>query len=215
MSTSSTVSLAEKPKGINGVDSVGRPTVTTPAGVTFVQAKNGNWVDSSRMRAKGNGGASTSAKFANPDKVAPSKVADYIRRVHIDGIARSTAYEECVDPRAKEIKLAQRYTYINRLESRPDYENLKQFIMEEDQKDMILRSQTVRNKALELLMSTLESAHKGVIENADDPKMLSAASGVLKSLTPILTAVQGPQEEEPKKLDNSDRLKLRASRVVG
>lgn len=87
--------------------------------------------------------------------------------------------------------------------------------MEEDQKDMILRSQTVRNKALELLMSTLESAHKGVIENADDPKMLSAASGVLKSLTPILTAVQGPQEEEPKKLDNSDRLKLRASRVVG
>lgn len=215
MSTNSSLTKTERPEGIKGLDNLGRPTVLSPDGNTYVLSKKGTWVDSRVMNSRGNGGASTSSALANPDKVAPSKIAEYIRRTNIDGIARITAYQETIDPNIKKAPVPQRYNYINRLEGRADYVAIKEFVLEEDQKDMILRSQTVRAKAFDLLMDTLEAAQRGVKENPDDAKMVSAASGVLKSLAPILTGIQGKEEvEEKPKLQENDRLRIRAAKVV-
>lgn len=208
-------SYDKKPLGINGVDNMGRPTVLTPVGITYVLAKSGNWVDSRRMQSKGNRGAFNSGKFADPRKVHPSKLTNYIRRVHIDGVARLLAYEETIDPNIREVSTASRYSYINRLESREDYEPLKTFILEESEKDMVMRSMTIKNKVFDTLMATLESAHKGVLENPGDPKVLAAASSVIKSFTPILAAREEEDKaKEAERIDSTDRLRLRAQKVV-
>lgn len=142
----------------------------------------------------------TRQEFVNPLKVSPTKVCDYIRKAYLDGKTRLTSYAESIDPDFHKAAYRYKFELIYKLESRPDFEELKTMVMEEDSKDMLLRSSSAQRKAFDLLMSTLEAAQASVKSQPDDPKVLQAASGVLKTLTPAFQAINKEPEPDRKKI---------------
>ena len=99
----------------------------------------------------------------------------------------------------------------NKVCDRADFQDLKNMVMEEDQKDMLLRSSSAQRKAHELLLNTIESANAAVLENGDDPKTLQAAAGVLKTLMPAFQAINVTVNDSSR---NEAHLKARAARVI-
>lgn len=151
-------------------------------------------------------------EFVNPKKVSATKVCDYIRGAYLDGKTRLTAYSESIDPSLYKAAYRYRFELIEKLESRDDFEDLKAMVLEEDAKDMMLRSSSAQRKTFDLLMATLEAAHKGIEENPDDPKMLQAASGVLKTLAPTMQAIN--KDEDPGKKRIAGR-RAKVAQLVG
>lgn len=153
----------------------------------------------------------SSHELANPDKVSPNKVCDYIRDAYLNGKTRLKSYAENVDPNIYTKAYGYRYKIIAKLEDRADFQDLKNMVMEEDQKDMLLRSSSAQRKAHELLLNTIESANAAVLENGDDPKTLQAAAGVLKTLMPAFQAINVTVNDSSR---NEAHLKARAARVI-
>ena len=139
-------------------------------------------------------------EFVQPRKVSPNKVCSYIRAAYLDGKTRISAYAENIDPNLYRANYRYQFELIEKLESRDDFEELKTMIMEEDMKDMMLRSSSAQRKAFDLLNSTLEAAQKAVESTPDDPKVLQAASTVLKTLAPALQSIQKDDEPDRKKI---------------
>lgn len=154
----------------------------------------------------------SSHELANPGKVSPNKVCEYIRDAYLNGKTRLKAYADNVDPNIYSKAYGYRYKIIQKLEERPDFEDLKMMVMEEDQKDMLLRSSSAQRKAQELLLNTIEAASDAVKNAPDDPKTLQAAAGVLKTLMPAFQAIESGSHTD--KARNEARLRARAARVI-
>lgn len=151
----------------------------------------------------------TRQEFVSPRKVSPSKVCNYIRAAYLDGKTRIMSYAETIDPNVYKAQYRYQYELIEKLENRDDFEDLKSMVMEEDQKDMLLRSSSAQRKAFDLLMSTIEAAQASVKENPTDPKALQAASTVLKTLAPAFTAIH-----DDNRSPDTKRLESRRARAV-
>ena len=151
-------------------------------------------------------------EFVSPKKVSASKVCDYIRSAYLDGKTRIMSYAETIDPNVYKAQYRYQYELIEKLESRDDFQDLKTMVMEEDQKDMLLRSSSAQRKAFDLLMSTIEAAQQGVKDNPSDPKVLQAASTVLKTLAPAFTAIQDDNRDNSVKRVEARR--ARAAKVI-
>lgn len=151
-------------------------------------------------------------EFVSPRKVSPTKVCEYIRGAYLDGKTRLAAYAEAIDPNIYSANYRYRFEIIAKLEDRDDFEDLKQMVMEEDSKDMLLRSSSAQRKAFDLLMSTLEAAQESVKSNPDDPKVLQAASGVLKTLTPAFQAINQEPDRQPRQVAGR---RARVAQIIG
>ena len=151
-------------------------------------------------------------ELANPKKVSPTKICEYIRSAYLDGRTRISSYAEHIDPNLYLAAYEYRFELIKKLEARPDFDDLKNMVMEEDAKDMLLRSSSAQRKAFDLLMSTLEAAQESVKSNPSDPKVLQAASGVLKTLTPAFQAINKEPEPERRKVGGR---RARVAQIIG
>jgi hypothetical protein len=147
----------------------------------------------------------------NPKKVAPSKVAEYIRLCYIEGMTRAQSYIQAVNPDALKLEVRTRYNHINALEARDDFQALKDMVMEEDTQDLLRRSSTAQRKALSLLMDTLDAAQQAVRENPTDPKTLASASSILKGLGSAFQATQATENDSERMLEAR---RARAAKVI-
>lgn len=148
-------------------------------------------------------------EYVQPRKVSPTKVTNYIRSAYLDGKTRLYSYATEIDPNVYQAPYRYQFELIAKLEARDDFEDLKSMVVEEDQKDMLLRSSSAQRKAFDLLMSTIEAAQQAVTDNPTDPKALQAASGVLKTLAPALSTISSSDEAPDKK-----RIVARKARVA-
>ena len=149
--------------------------------------------------------------YVIPSKVSPNKVCGYIRSAYLDGKTRLSSYAENIDPNVYKAQYRYRFELIDKLERRDDFDDLKTMVMEEDQKDMFIRSASAQRKAFDLLMSTIEAAQQSVSESPADPKTLQAATTVLKTLAPAFQAInQEPDDNRRRVVDR----KARAAKVI-
>ena len=135
-------------------------------------------------------------EYVNPKKVSPNKVCEYIRAAYLDGKTRITAYSENIDPNLHRANYRYRFELINKLEDRHDFEELKTMVMEEDSRDMLLRSATAQKKAMELLLNMIDKANENIMEHSDDPKLFSASISVAKAIAPVLAVAGGKNDSE-------------------
>lgn len=135
-------------------------------------------------------------EYVNPKKVSPNKVCEYIRAAYLDGKTRITSYAENIDPNVHRANYRYRFTLVDKLEHRPDFEELKTMVMEEDNKDMLLRSATAQKKAMELLLNMIDKANENIMKHSDDPKLFGASISVAKAIAPVLAVAGGKNDSE-------------------
>jgi hypothetical protein len=126
-------------------------------------------------------------KMAN---IAPSRVAEYIRAIYIDGEKKYDAFERYIDPLARKVDYKNVTQYYRALEKRPDWAELKDMILKEDEEYMLRRSGTLQRKAMNVLMNTIAAAEKAVADPANCSRDdLKIANEVLKNIMPAMTAI--------------------------
>lgn len=152
----------------------------------------------------------------NVSKVHPSKISEYIRAVYVDGKPRITAFAEHIDPGVYSHSLDSARRRIERVNARPDFEELKELIVSEENERMLRRSGMLQKKAMELLVSTIEASQRLLDSDEATAKDVQAAAGVVKSLVPAFQAINQDMEtvNNPNKLTDKQR-RERASRAIG
>lgn len=146
-------------------------------------------------------------------KVSQGKIVDYLRAVYVDGKTRAAAYAENIDPSIYSLTPQEIQDKIDWVaKGRKDFEELKEMVIAEENERMLRRSGLMQQKALELLVSTVEAAQRRVEDPDADPKDITAAAGVIKTLIPAFESIAsaknnntGPSEAERK---------LRARKVI-
>lgn len=144
-------------------------------------------------------------------KVSQRKISEYIRDVYINGKPRIVAYAENIDPTIYSLESE---SARNKLDSvsrdRDDFKELKDMVLKEDREHMLRRSGLLQRKSMELLISTIDAAQRALDDGGGDPRAISSATGVLKTLMPALEAVNRKDENydsvSPEKRKNRARL---------
>ena len=146
-------------------------------------------------------------------KVSQAKIADYLRDVYVNGKTRVTSYAENIDPSIYELSPKEIQTKLDWIaKGRKDFEELKEMVIAEEQERMMRRSGLMQQKALELLVSTVDAAQRLVEAEEVDPKAVTSAAGVIKTLMPAFETIAGAKTDRGGASD-AER-KARVSKVL-
>lgn len=144
-------------------------------------------------------------------KVHPSKIYDYIKKIEVDGLPRIRAYAEAIDEKIYDLPPAAAHRKLDRVrEDYPEYEEIKEMVLAEESNWAIRKSHTAQDKALSLLVNSINKANE-MLENPDcSSKDLMAATSVLKTIMPAITAVNDKANTPQASTDR----KARASKYI-
>lgn len=124
------------------------------------------------------------------NKVAPSKVYEYIKKIEVDGLPRIRAFAEAIDPRIYDLppnKIA--YKLDNFRRDYKAFDEIREMVLAENKDWALRRSGAIQNKAMDLLNNLLDKANDIAKDPEADAKDLNIAVSTLKSIMPALTAV--------------------------
>lgn len=129
-------------------------------------------------------------------KVSQAKIADYLRDVYVNGKTRVSAYAENIDSSIYSLDPKSIQNKIDWVaKGRDDFEELKEMVISEEQERMLRRSSLMQQKAMELLVSTVEAAQRRVQDEEASPKDITAAAGVIKTLMPAFESIANVKNE--------------------
>lgn len=161
----------------------------------------------------GKNGTTGTRRMIVASKVSDRKMADYIRAVVVDGKRRIVAYAENIDPSIYEMDPDQMRAKLDSCKLHKNYNSLKEMVEAEEREHMLRRSGTLQNKAMELLVSTIEAAQVRLHSEDVDSKDIAMAAGVVKSLLPAFQAINSDRVSQMEG-KSSEARRLRASKVV-
>lgn len=145
-------------------------------------------------------------------KVSQAKIVDYLRDVYINGKTRVTAYAENIDPSIYELRPTEIQAKLDWLPTgRPDFAELKEMVLSEENERMLRRSGLMQQKAMELLVSTVDAAQRMVQEEDADAKTVAAAAGVIKTLMPAFETIASTNKDTGA---SQTQRKSRAQKVI-
>lgn len=125
-----------------------------------------------------------------PNKVAASKVYDYIKMVETQGVPRIKAYAKCIDPEIYNFTPAQITSRLDYFQNNyKGYKDIKEMVLQEEQDWMLRRNSGLQNKALDLLSNLMDKANEIATDPNADAKDLNVAVSTLKSIMPAFTAI--------------------------
>lgn len=128
---------------------------------------------------------------ATVKKVHQSKIYEYIRKIEIDGLPRIRAYAEAIDDKIYDLPAGAAHRKLDRVrEDYPEYNELRELVLAEQKDWAMRRAHVVQDKAVDLLVSSIDAALAMVKKEDVNAKDLTAATGVLKSLLPALNTAQ-------------------------
>lgn len=140
------------------------------------------------------------------NKLAESKVYDYIKKVEVDGLPRIRAYAESIDPAIYDlppVTVRKKLDYLK--EAYPTYSEIRETVLAE-QKDWALRkSSAIQNKAVDLLSNLLDKANEIARDPDADAKDLNVAVSTLKSIMPAFTAIGNNANRDTSTTDKKAR----------
>lgn len=113
-------------------------------------------------------------------------VADYLREVHVNGRTRITAYAKHIDPGIYSLEPAKARRQLDALYNREDYEELQEMIISEERETMLRKSSLLQNKAMQLLVSTIDAAQQILDSPEVTASDVKTAASVVSSLMPAL-----------------------------
>lgn len=140
--------------------------------------------------------SNSGVKFRGKDRgvqisrVSQAKIADYLRAVYVDGKTRIAAYAENIDSSIYSLEpkeIQNKLDWVSK--GRRDFEELKEMVVSEEQERMLRRSGLMQQKAMELLVSTVEAAQNLVTHEDATAKEVTAAAGVIKTLMPAFETI--------------------------
>lgn len=151
--------------------------------------------DAKGLKRETRHGKSTFRQKFNLQAIGDSKLYEYIRAIYVEGSTRAAAYVKYIDSDAYSLTPK---TLQNRMDAIPKlerYEELKSIVLTEERDYILRRSATLQNKAMELLVSTMEAAQKRIEGEDASSKDIQAAATVIKSLMPAYQAINQPAED--------------------
>lgn len=155
-----------------------------------------------------------STKKIMVSKVSQAKIVDYLRDVYVNGKTRTVSYAENIDPNLYSYTPEEIQAKIDWLpKGRDDFTRLKEMVLAEENERMMRRSGLMQQKAMELLVSTVEAAQRRVSDEDATPKDIMAASGVIKSLMPAFETIAGAGGNKESGASAADR-RSRARKVI-
>jgi hypothetical protein len=123
-------------------------------------------------------------------KVHQGKIYDYIRKVEIDGLPRIRAYAEAIDPKIYDLPPGAAHRKLDRVrEEYPQYEEIKEMVLAEEENWAMRKSHAAQDEALSLLLNTLKKANDIINKDDVSAQDLNAANAVLKTVMPAVTQV--------------------------
>ena len=129
-------------------------------------------------------------------KVSQAKIVDYLRDVYVNGKTRAVAYAENIDSSIYELSPSEIQSKIDWLsKGREDFGELKEMVVAEENERMLRRSGLMQQKAMELLVSTVDAAQRLVTNDDATAKDVSSAAGVIKNLMPAFEVIAGAKNE--------------------
>ena len=155
-----------------------------------------------------------STKKVMISKVSQGKVVDYLRAVYVDGKTRTAAYAENIDASIYELtpkEIQSKLDWVSK--GREDFEELKEMVVNEENERMLRRSGLMQQKAMELLVSTVDAAQRLVSEEDVDAKAITSAAGVIKTLMPAFEVIAGKGSGDEGGASPAER-KARARKVI-
>lgn len=156
--------------------------------------------------------ATTATKMFNVRNIGDSKLFEYIRAIHVEGSTRAAAYAKYINSNIYSMTPDQIRRRLDTLKNHPRYDEIRDIVLAEEQDYILRRSATLQNKAMELLVSTMEAAQRRITSDDSDSKDIQAAATVIKSLMPAYQAINQPRED-PNAASPSQR-KNRARMVI-
>lgn len=146
-----------------------------------------------------------------PSKVSQSKVYEYIKKIEVDGLPRVRAYAEAIDPEIYNLSPTQMRWKLDKFkEQYPDYDEVREMVLAENQDWALRRSGAIQNKAMDLLSNLIDKANEIATKPDADVKELNLAVSTLKSIMPAFTAVSNTANMDTKTTDK----KARASKFI-
>lgn len=123
-------------------------------------------------------------------KVHQGKIYDYIRKVEIDGLPRIRAYAEAIDSKIYDLPPGAAHRKLDRVrEEYPQYEEIKEMVLAEEENWAMRKSHAAQDEALSLLLNTLKKANDIINKDDVSAQDLNAANAVLKTVMPAVTQV--------------------------
>lgn len=155
------------------------------------------------MSSKNN---SMTDRHVRQNKLAQSKVYEYIKKVEIDGLPRVRAYAETIDPKIYDLQPESMRKRLDRLSQEyPNFNEIKEMVLAENKDWALRRSGAIQNKALDLLGNLLDKANEIAQDPNADAKELNVAVSTLKSIMPAFTAIGGKATMDTNTTDKTAR----------
>lgn len=148
---------------------------------------------------------------ATPQKIAPEKIYEYIKKIEIDGFPRIRAYAEAIDPMIYQLSPSQAADKLDYLKGHyKGYDDIRESVLSEQQEWSLRQSAAIQNKSIKLLSNLLDKANELATKPDVDAKELNTAINTLKTIMPALTAVGNNANQDTSTTDKH----ARASRYI-
>ena len=139
-------------------------------------------------------------------KLSQDKVYEYIKKVELDGLPRVRAYAEAIDSHIYECNpetMRKKLDYLAK--EYPNFKEIKEMVLAENQEWALRRSGAIQNKAMDLLGNLLDKANQIATNPEADAKELNIAVSTLKSIMPAFSAIGGKTTMETSTTDKKAR----------
>lgn len=139
-------------------------------------------------------------------KLSQDKVYEYIKKVELDGLPRVRAYAEAIDSHIYECNpetMRKKLDYLAK--EYPNFKEIKEMVLAENQEWALRRSGAIQNKAVDLLSNLLDRANEIAQDPEADAKQLNMAVSTLKSIMPAFTAISQKTTMDTNLVDKTKR----------
>lgn len=148
----------------------------------------------------------STARQVRPGKLSQDKVYNYLKKVEIDGLPRVRAYAEAIDPAIYDLQpetMRKKLDYLAK--DYPNFKEIKEMVLAENQEWALRRSGAIQNKAMDLLSNLLDKANSIASDPNADAKELNIAISTLRSIMPAFTAIGNKTTTEITTTDKTKR----------